>query len=114
MFTAAAVWRTTAGTWMFAADGGGTKAWMLKGSRLHEAWSNANGGTSPIVAGGLLWVYGPAGGLRVYAAKSGKLVTTLQAGPGHWNSPIVVDGRVALPEGNANDHLTSGVLDIWR
>jgi len=21
---------------------------------------------------------------------------------------------VALPEGNANDHSTSGVLDIWR
>ena len=27
---------------------------------------------------------------------------------------VVVDGRVALPEGNANDHATSGVLDIWR
>ena len=26
----------------------------------------------------------------------------------------VVDGRVALPEGNANDHTTAGVLDIWR
>ncbi len=114
MFTAAAVWRTTSGVWMFAADGGGTKAWTLSGGRLHEVWSNANGGTSPIVAGGLLWVYGPNGGLRVYVPTSGKLVTTLQAGPGHWNSPIVVDGRVALPEGNANDHQTSGVLDIWR
>ena len=27
---------------------------------------------------------------------------------------IVTDGRVALPEGDANDHATSGVLDIWR
>ncbi len=114
MFTAAAVWRTKTGVWMFAADGGGTKAWTLRAGRLHEAWSNANGGTSPIVAGGLLWVYRPSGGLNVYVAKSGKLVTTLRAGPGHWNSPIVVDGRVALPEGSANDHLTSGVLDIWR
>ncbi len=33
---------------------------------------------------------------------------------GHWNSPIVVDGRIALPEGNSNDHSTSGILDIWR
>ena len=39
-------------------------------------------------------------------------MATLDAGPGHWNSPIVVDGRVALPEGNANDHRTTGVLDI--
>ena len=114
MFTAPAVWRTKAGTWMFAADGGGTTAWKLRSGRLHEAWQNANGGTSPIVAGGLLWVYDAGGGLRVYTPATGSLLTTLQAGPGHWNSPIVVDGRVALPEGNSNDHKTSGVLDIWR
>jgi hypothetical protein len=114
LFTAPAVWRTKTGVWMFAADNGGSAAWRLKNGRLREAWQNANGGTSPIVAGGLLWVYGPGGGLRVYRPTTGKLVTTLQAGPGHWNSPIVVDGRVALPEGNANDHKTSGVLDIWR
>ena len=114
MFTAPAVWRTQAGVWMFATDGGGTTAWRLSGNRLRRAWQNANGGTSPIVAGGMLWVYDPNGGLRVYAPTSGSLLTTLQAGPGHWNSPIVVDGRVALPEGNATDHATSGVLDIWR
>jgi len=47
-------------------------------------------------------------------AATGRLVATLDAGHGHWNSPIVVDGRVALPEGDANDHAQSGVLDIWR
>ncbi len=45
---------------------------------------------------------------------SGKRVTTLDAGGGHWNSPIVTDGRVALGEGNANDHDTGGTFDIWR
>jgi hypothetical protein len=25
----------------------------------------------------------------------------------------VVDGKIALPEGNANQHASSGVLDIW-
>jgi PQQ-like domain len=114
LFTAPAAWRTNGSVWMLAADNGGTAAWTLKGSGLNQVWHNANGGTSPIVAGGLLWVYDPSGGLRVYAPATGKLVTTLQAGPGHWNSPIVADGRVALPEGNANDHSTSGVLDIWR
>jgi len=114
LFTAPAVWRTGTSVWMFAADNGGTAAWVLKGGRLHQVWHNASDGTSPIVAGNLLWVYGPGGGLRVYVPGTGRLVTTLQAGPGHWNSPIVVDGRVVLPEGNANDHLTSGVLDIWR
>jgi PQQ-like domain len=114
LFTAPAVWRTKMRTWMFAADNGGTAAWVLRNGRLHEVWRNGNGGTSPVVAGGLLWVYGPGGGLRVYVPASGRLVTTLDAGGGHWNSPIVVDGRVALPEGNANDHATTGVLDIWR
>ena len=38
----------------------------------------------------------------------------LPCGAGHWNSPIVADGRIALPEGNANSHRTDGILDIWR
>ena len=67
-----------------------------------------------MLAGGLLYVYDPNGGLEVYQPASGNPVTTLSAGGGHWNSPIATDGRVALPEGNANDHATSGVLDIWR
>ena len=114
LFTAPAVWRSGNQVWLIAADGGGTQAWSLSGGRLHSVWRNGHGGTSPVIAGGLLWVYDPGGGLRVYQPASGKLVTTLSAGGGHWNSPIVTDGRVALPEGDANDHATSGVLDIWR
>jgi hypothetical protein len=114
LFTAPAVWRSGGRTWLFAADNGGTAAWTLRNGRLVQAWRNGNGGTSPVLAGGLLYVYGPGGGLRVYVPASGKLVTTLEAGAGHWNSPIVVDGRIALPEGNANDHVETGVLDIWR
>jgi outer membrane protein assembly factor BamB len=114
LFTAPAVWRSGKRVWLIAADGGATQAWSLHGGRLHSVWRVGNAGTSPVIAGGLLWVYDPGGGLRVYQPASGKLVTTLSAGSGHWNSPIVTDGRVALPEGDANDHATSGVLDIWR
>jgi hypothetical protein len=114
LFTAPAVWRSGGRTWLFAADGGGTAAWTLRGGRLHRVWRNGTGGTSPVVAGGLLWVYDPRGGLDVYAPASGKLVRRLDCGAGHWNSPVVVDGRVALPEGNANDHATDGVLDLWH
>jgi hypothetical protein len=114
LFTAPAVRRTKTRTWLFAADNGATQAWVLRNGRLRSVWRDGQGGTSPVVAGGLLWVYGPGGSLRVYVPGTGRLVTTLAAGPGHWNSPIVADGRVALPEGNANDHATTGVLDIWR
>ncbi len=113
MFTAPAVWRDAADTWMFAADNGGTAAWKLNNGQLAPSWSNSTSGTSPVVAGGLLYVYNPNGGLNVYDPKTGTEIARLDCGGGHWNSPIVIDGRIALPEGNANQHATSGVLDIW-
>ena len=113
LFTAPAVWRTGSATWVFAADNGGTAAWRYRSGHLTQAWRHGTGGTSPVVASGLLWVYDPGGGLNVYRPTTGALVATLPCGGGHWNSPIVVDGHVVLPEGNANDHATSGVLDIW-
>ena len=114
LFTAPAVWRENGHVWLIAADNGATQAWILRGGRLHSVWRHDVPGTSPVVAGGLLWVYDPNGGLNVYKSASGKLVTTLLCGGGHWNSPIATDGFAALPEGNANDHSTFGVLDIWR
>jgi hypothetical protein len=113
LFTAPAVYHGKGGTWLFAGDNGGTAAYRVRNSKLQVAWRNGTGGTSPIVAGGLVWVYNPGGGLNVYTV-GGRRVATLACGGGHWNSPIVVDRRVALPEGNANDHTTSGILDIWR
>jgi hypothetical protein len=110
LFSAPAVWHSM----VFVADGGGTTAYYVSHRRLHVAWSNATHGTSPILAGGLLYVYDmDSGGLNVYRPLSGKLVRTLTCGSGHWNSPIVVDGYVIEPEGDANSHLTGGVLDIW-
>ena len=114
LYSAPAVWHPGSTTMLFAADNGGTTAWTFGGGQLHQAWKNGNGGTSPVIAGGLLYVYDPGGGLRVYMPTSGKEITTLESGRGHWNSPIVVDGRIALPEGNANQHRDSGILDIWR
>lgn len=113
LFTQPAVWKNDGKTWMFAADNGGTAAWTLENGKLREQWKNGTGGTSPFEAGGLLFVYAPSGGLNVYQAVSGKLVATLPCGEGHWNSPIVLRDRIILPEGNANAHATTGVLDIW-
>jgi hypothetical protein len=110
LFTAPAV----SGRWVFVADSEATAGYRLVGRRLRKVWSNGTGGTSPVVAGGLLYVYNPDGGLNVYAPANGRLLATLPAGNGHWNSPIVAAGRVILPEGSANDHATSGVLNIYR
>lgn len=114
MFTALAVYRHNGTVLLVGADGGGTAAWTFASGRLTPAWSNANRGTSPVVAGGLLYVYDPGGTLRVYDPMTGSPAGSLSGGSGHWNSPIVADGRIALPEGSANSHAASGVLDIWR
>jgi hypothetical protein len=113
LLTQPAVWHRHGETWMFAADSGGTAAWRLLNGRLHAEWRNRIGGTSPFEAGGLLFVYAPDGGLNVYEAAAGQRIATLACGPGHWNSPIVVDGKIILPEGDANSRATRGVLDIW-
>lgn len=114
MFSAAAVWHDGGQTWVFAGDSGGTAAWTVDGGKLILRWSNTISGTSPVVAGRLLYVYNPNGGLSVYVARTGTAMATLDCGGGHWNSPIVVDGRIALPEGTANQHSTDGLLNIWQ
>jgi outer membrane protein assembly factor BamB len=110
LFSVPAIWK---GKWVFLSTDGGTAAWLLRGGRLHAVWSNGNGGTSPVLAGNLLYVAG-TGSVNVYVPTSGKQVATLPSGPVHWQSPIIANGHVAMPEGNANDHATTGVLNIYR
>jgi DNA-binding beta-propeller fold protein YncE len=110
MFSAPAIWR---GRWAFVSTSAGTEALLLRGRRLHPMWSNRTGGTSPVVAGSLLYVAG-SGSVSVYVPTSGRRVASLPSGTVHWQSPIVADGRVAVAEGDANEHATSGVLDIYR
>jgi glucose dehydrogenase len=114
LFAQPAVWMHEGHAWMFAADNGATAAWVLESGKLEQKWKVSTGGTSPFVSGDLLFVYARQGGLNVYEAVSGRHIATLECGPGHWNSPVVLQGLVILPEGNANDHATTGVLDIWR
>jgi outer membrane protein assembly factor BamB len=114
MFTAPAVWTRGRKTTVFATTGAGTVAWSWRGHRLRQVWAAGEGGTSPMLAGGLLYVYDPSGTLVVRRPASGTVLARLPAGHGHWNSPIVGGGVVALPEGNGNSHSTSGTLDLYR
>jgi outer membrane protein assembly factor BamB len=101
-------------TTAFVAESSGTAAYALRGSRIHKLWENSTAGTSPVLAGGLLYVYEPSGGgINVYEPDSAHAIATLPGSSGHWNSPIVVDGHVIEPEGNANEHATSGTIDVF-
>ena len=118
VLTAPAVANEGGRTWVFVGDDSSTAAYVLAGGsqpRLSLAWEHSTPGTSPIVGGGLLYVYDPSGGrLVVYKPTTGQVLDSLPAAPGHWNSPIIVGGRIVLPEGNANDHATTGALVIYH
>jgi outer membrane protein assembly factor BamB len=100
---------------VFVTDDAGTAAYQLGADRrLHTAWHNGTSGTSPVIAGGLLYVYDQSGGaVDVYRPSTGALLASLPTGSGHWNSPIVVGGRVIVPEGNYMSHDSSGVVDVY-
>ena len=119
VFTAPAVWSHAGRPYVFVADDSGTAAiraaWAGATRGCVTVWQNGTAGTSPVLAGGLLYVYDQQGGaLNVYAPASGRLLRSLPAASGHWNSPIVVGGRIILPVGNGNDHATSGELYIYH
>jgi outer membrane protein assembly factor BamB len=114
LFTTPAVWHHGNETTVFVADYSGTGAYALRGGRLHVLWENLTPGTSPIVAGGLVYIYEPtAGGIEVYRPESSTPIAKLPGSPGHWNSPIVIDGHVIEPEGSANELSGSGTIDLF-
>ncbi|MGO9974991.1 MAG: PQQ-binding-like beta-propeller repeat protein [Solirubrobacteraceae bacterium] len=116
LYTAPAVWTSGGRINVFVADDAGTADYVLGSNlRLRIAWQNHTAGTSPVIAGGLLYVYDEELGLlKVYRPASGAVLASLPAWSGHWNSPIVVGGRIILPVGNDNSHLTSGALYIYH
>jgi outer membrane protein assembly factor BamB len=115
LFTAPAVWRHGRRTYVFVADDDGTGAYVLNAeNRLSVLWSDDTPGTSPVVAGGLLYIYDPSGSLVIRSPSSGRRLDSLAAPSGHWNSPVVVGGRIILPVGSANAHSTSGALELYH
>ena len=118
VFTAHAVWSSGRRVYVFVADDSGTAAYVLnmgRRPRLVRVWQNGSGGTSPVLAGGLLYVYDEQGGsLNIYNPVSGSRLRSLDAAGGHWNSPIAVGGRVILPTGNANAHSSGGRIFVYH
>jgi outer membrane protein assembly factor BamB len=102
-------------TYVFVTTSAGTAAYRLAGRHLSVAWKDSTPGTSPVLAGGLLYVYDETDGVLVIRSpRTGRQLASLPAGHGHWNSPIVSGGRIILPTGNANDRASSGALAIYH
>lgn len=118
VFSTPAVWRHRGQGWVFVSTYFDVTAFRItngKQPKLRQVWRRNRAGSSPVLAGGLLYVYDPnAGGVNVYRPASGKRVGKLASDDGHWNSPIVVDGRVAIPVRGAGQRSATGVLTIYR
>ena len=112
-----AVWSSGGRAYVFVATGAGTAAYQLVDAahpRLSVVWQNGTAGTSPVLAGGLLYVYDPGGGISIRRPLTGALLRTLPAGSGHWNSPIVVGGRIIEPTGDYHSSASSSTIDIYH
>jgi hypothetical protein len=118
LLTAPAVWMHRGRVYLFVAEDSGTAAYLVSGGahpHLSVAWRNGASGTSPVLAGGLLYIYDEAdGSLDAYDPTSGARIATLGAATGHWNSPIVVGGRIILPVGSYHSGAGGGRLYIWH
>ena len=118
LLTAPAVWTHRGRVYLFVAEDSGTAAYLVSGGahpHLSVAWRNGASGTSPVLAGGLLYIYDEAdGSLDVYDPTAGARIATLGAATGHWNSPIVVGGRIILPVGSYHTGAGGGKLYIWH
>jgi len=105
VLTAPAVWADPAtGTpWIFVANDSGLSGIQVVAGgdgtpALTPVWTDSHGGTSPVVANGMV-IYAGGAGLRALSARDGKLLWS-DGGPSsiHWQSPIVVGGRIYLAD----------------
>lgn len=106
ILTAPAVWTdpTDSSLWVFVANGSGIAGLQLTldGSTgqpsLRLVWQKPAGGTSPILANGVLYNAGSSHLQALDPETGSTLWNTTQIGPIHWESPLVADGTVYVTD----------------
>ncbi len=115
VLTQPAVWvDANSNTWVFIANDSGISGLKLvvDGSgnpSLSPIWQTANGGTSPIIANGVLY-YASSNIIRALNPLTGaQLWSDSQISSIHWQSPIVVNGVLYITD--QSSHLTAYALN---
>lgn len=105
VLTQPANWVDGSGTsWVFIANNSGISALKLQSSggrpSLVPVWNQTVAGTTPVIAGGVLF-YLSRNGVRALNPSTGAQLWTDPAGASglHWQSPIVVNGRLYFTDG---------------
>jgi hypothetical protein len=112
VLTAIAVWVNPAdgASWVFVANGNGISGLKLGLDASHRprlpstppnAWTDHPGGSSPIVANGILYYASSNGMLALDPTTGARLWRGGELGPVHWESPIVVNGRLYVTDETA-------------
>ena len=110
VLTAPAVWRNPVdgSTWSFIANDSGISALQLTVDGtgtpgLVVKWNQASGGSSPLVANGVVYKAG-SNSIEARDPLNGNVAWSSRAiGGGHWNSPIVANGTLYVSD--ENNHL---------
>jgi len=110
ILTAPVAWNDPSGaTWLFLTTARASIAYNVVTDEsgrtaLREVWRVNTGGTSPIVAGGVLFISGANGVSARDPSTGNQLWSSSQASAGgnigkiHWQSPIVVAGRLYMAD----------------
>lgn len=95
----------TGTSWVLIANNNGIAGLRLQvgaggAPTLVPAWTSGTGGTTPIVAGGVLFYLSKSGVRALNPATGAQLWTDAAGAAGlHWQSPIVANGRLYFPDG---------------
>lgn len=88
-------------TWVFVTDMcTNLYAYKVAGTTLTQVYKNSNGGSSPLMVNGMLFVQS-SGSIKAINPTTGSILWTGSVGSMHWQSPAVVDGHVfVIDSGN--------------
>jgi outer membrane protein assembly factor BamB len=114
VLTQPAVWTDPAGTvWVIVADSCGTAGYQVQTddagkTTLHPAWSISQPGTSPVIAGSVLFLattqqivaLNPQTGQTLWTSQDAHAGGTI--GGVHWESPIVVNDHLYMTDDDGN------------
>ena len=109
VLTAPAVWKDPAdgSCWVFVSNGSGISGVQVVAGadgapRMVPRWDERIGGTSPVIAHGVLF-YAGSSRLRAIRPRDGRVLWE-DSGIGkiHWESPIVVNGRLYMTDESGN------------
>ncbi|MBV8201515.1 MAG: PQQ-binding-like beta-propeller repeat protein [Acidobacteria bacterium] len=108
VLTQPAVWvnPVDGAVWVFVANDSGVSGLKMTvdGSgnpSMSPTWQIGNGGTSPVVANGMLFYFGGSGVTALDPATGTQLWNDTSPGGVHWESTVVIDGRLFITDENS-------------